>query len=146
MEPLPPNVRFRQARERAGLSLDQVAAQCGIDNIGGAAIRDIETHEDELSTVHSPMNLRKLATLLEVHPAEFFTDKIPDSRISAQELVTLIQQEYTARGLTLEQFEDLVGWTLRDYIDSPEKLLSDMSIDGLQWLCRELRIDWLRAL
>ena len=57
-----------------------------------------------------------------------------------------MQKEYTSRGITLEQFEDIVGWELRDFIGHPEKLLSDMTIDGLQWLCRELRVDWLTAL
>ena len=27
-----------------------------------------------------------------------------------------------------------------------ESLLEDMTVDGLQWLCRELRIDWRRVL
>jgi hypothetical protein len=31
-------------------------------------------------------------------------------------------------------------------IDPPQRLLEDMTVDGLQWLCRELRIDWRRAL
>ena len=48
-------------------------------------------------------------------------------------------------GVTLEQFEDAVGWRLSACIEPPERLLEDMTVDGLQWLCRELHIDWRRV-
>jgi len=35
---------------------------------------------------------------------------------------------------------------LRERLDPPEKLLEDLTLDGLQWLCRELHIDWRRVL
>lgn len=71
MEPTPPNIRFRQARERAGLSHDQVGPQSGVP-IGSSAVWDIETHEDELSSLYSPAEVRKFAALFGIHPAEFF--------------------------------------------------------------------------
>ena len=44
------------------------------------------------------------------------------------------------------QFEEVVGWSLGECIDAPGRLLDYLSVDGLQWLCRELRVDWRRAL
>jgi hypothetical protein len=60
--------------------------------------------------------------------------------------VELIHQEFISRRITLEQFEDVVGWQLSPFMGAPKKLLEEMSIDGLQWLCNALRIDWRRAL
>jgi hypothetical protein len=31
-------------------------------------------------------------------------------------------------------------------IEPPDRLLEDMTIDGLQWLCRELGIHWHRVI
>jgi hypothetical protein len=56
-----------------------------------------------------------------------------------------IHTECATRGVTLGQFEDIVGWRLSACIAPPEKLFVDMTVDGLQWLCRELRIDWRRV-
>lgn len=113
-EPLTPNVRFRQARERAALSLEDVSALCGFLS-SQSAIWDIETQQDELGSRYSPDEVRKFANLFKIHPAEFFTDNIPATRISAEELVTLIHQECTSRGITVEEFEDIVGWRLTNY-------------------------------
>ena len=59
---------------------------------------------------------------------------------------TQMQTETTISEMEVEQFEDAVGWRLSACMDPPEKVVEDLSIDGLQWLCRELRIDWRRAL
>ena len=60
--------------------------------------------------------------------------------------MALIREECRKRGVTLEQFEDAVGWRLSQCMDPPERLLEDMTLDGLQWLCRELGIDWHRVI
>jgi len=97
-------------------------------------------------TNYSPTEVRKFCQVLGIHPAELFGEEIPEPAVSADELVKRIHEECRLRGITLEQFEDLVGWYLSRCMEPPEKLLEDLSIDGLQWLCRELRIDWRRAL
>jgi hypothetical protein len=144
VKPVDPRIRFRDARERVGLSHDQVAAQSGLP-IGAPAIWDIETHEGDLEN-YSPAEIRNFCCLLGISPAELFGERFSERPVSADELVKLIRQECVSRGLTLAQFEDVVGWRLSACIDPPERLIEDISIDGLQWLCRELRIDWRRAL
>jgi hypothetical protein len=60
-------------------------------------------------------------------------------------LVSRIHEECRLRGITLEQFEDIVGWRFSACLE-PERLLDDITIDGLQWLCRELHVNWHRVI
>jgi hypothetical protein len=68
------------------------------------------------------------------------------SRRFRHELVSRIHAECLKRGVTLEEFEDAVGWRLGQCMDPPERLLGDMTLDGLHWLCRELGIHWHRVI
>jgi transcriptional regulator with XRE-family HTH domain len=138
-----PRLRFREARERLGLSPDEVATRSGIS---APSIWDLEEIEGELTSNYSPRDLQQLCRLLGIQPAELFGGELSEPPVSANELARLIHDECRSRGVTLEQFEDAVGWRLSACIDPPGKLLEDMTVDGLQWLCRELRIDWRRAL
>jgi DNA-binding XRE family transcriptional regulator len=143
MDEIGPHIRFRQARERRGLSPDEVAERSGVSSPN---VWDIETHEDELTTCYSPNDIRQFCRVLGIQPVELFGEKITEPIVSVDKLVVRIRDECRLRGVTLEEFEDVVGWRLSACIDPPEILLKDLTIDGLQWLCRELRIDWRRAL
>jgi len=138
-----PHIRFREARERLGLSPDEVAAQSGVSDAG---VWDIEACEGDLTCCYSPRDVQKFCRVLGIRPVQLFGGEISESPVSADELVRLIHEECHSRGVTLEQFEDAVGWRLSACIEPPERLLEDMTVDGLQWLCQELRIDWRRAL
>ena len=137
-----PRLRFQEARERIGLTPDEVASRSGVS----ANVWDIEAFDDELTCCHSPKQVQQLCRVLGIQPVELFGAEISESPVSANELVQRIHEECRSRGVTLEQFEDAVGWRLSACMKPPEKLLEDMTIDGLQWLCRELRIDWHRVL
>jgi transcriptional regulator with XRE-family HTH domain len=143
VKPVLPRIRFREARERAGLSHDQVAAQCGLP-IGAPAVWDIEGCEDDLPN-YSPSEIRQLCNVLGIRPTELFGES-SEPPLSPPGLAALIRNECQLRGLTLEQFGDVVGWDLSACIDPPEKLVENISIDGLQWLSRELRVDWRSTL
>jgi len=135
-----PHIRFREARERLGLSENELEAQVG------AGVWDIESCEGDLTSCYSPSDVHKFCQVLGIRAVELFTDEIPESVVSADELVQRIHEECRLRGVTLEQFEDAVGWRLSACIEPPARLLEDMTVDGLQWLCRELHIDWHRVL
>ena len=137
-----PHLRFREARERLGLSPDELAARSGVTDAG---VWDIEDFAGDLTCCYSPKDVQKFCRVLGIRPVELFADTVAESPVSADELVRLIQAECSSRGVTLEQFEDAVGWRLSACIEPPEDLLEDMTVDGLQWLCRELRIDWRRV-
>jgi hypothetical protein len=44
--------------------------------------------------------------------------------------VVLIEAECALRHINVEQFEDAVGWRLKGFMDSPERLFEDMTVDG----------------
>jgi hypothetical protein len=134
-----PNVRFREARERLGRSPDELEKRIGIN------IWDIEAFEDELTCCYSPKEVASFCRALEIVPADLFGAHTGSS-VSESDLIGRIHDECQSRGITLEQFEDAVGWRLAQAIESPEGLLGNLTIDGLQWLCCELRIDWRRVL
>jgi transcriptional regulator with XRE-family HTH domain len=139
----PPHVRFRHARERIGLTEDELAARTGVPSAG---IWDIEAFEDDLTSCYSPNDLQRLCGVLGIPAVALFGDAIVEPPVSASDLVQRIRAECTLRNASLAEFEDVVGWRLADCIEPPERLLQGMTIDGMQWLCRELRIDWRRVL
>jgi transcriptional regulator with XRE-family HTH domain len=111
-----PASRFREFRERAGLSPDEAARQMGIS---APSVWDIESVDDELSSVYSPSELQRFARVLAVRPIEFFGAQTSELPVSAVELVRLIHEQCRSRGVSLEQFEDLVGWRLSACIEPP---------------------------
>ena len=138
-----PEFRFRELRERAGLSHDEAARQMGISS---SSVWDIESCEGEISECYSPTQVRQFCRVLGIRPGELFGVVTMELPVSATELVRLIHEQCRSRGVTLEQFEDAVGWRLSDCIEPPDRMLEDMTIDALQWLCRELGIDWHRVI
>jgi hypothetical protein len=138
-----PASRFREFRERSGLSHDEIARQMAIST---ACIRDIESVEGELSSCYSPAEAKQFCRVLRVHPRELFGIETSELPITALELVQCVHDHCRLNGITLEQFEDTVGWHLVGIIDPPDQLLQDITIDGLQWLCRELGINWQRVI
>jgi len=138
-----PHLRFREARERLGLSPEEVATQSGVRD---ACVWDMEECKGDLTCCYSPSDVQRFCRVLRIHPSELFGERISEPAVSPDELVRRIHEECRSRGVTLEQFEDAVGWRLSACIEPPQRLVEDITVDGLQWLCRELRIDWRRAL
>jgi transcriptional regulator with XRE-family HTH domain len=135
--------RFRTFRERAGLSHDEAARQMGISS---PSVWDLESSEEELSSCYSPSQVRQFCRVLGIRPGDLFGVETVESPVSATELVQLIHKQCVARDVTLEQFEDAVGWRLSACMEPPERLFEEMSIDGLQDLCRELGVHWHRVI
>src|SRR6266404_1158391 len=57
--------RFRELRERAGLSHDEAAKRMGVSS---ACIWDIESFEGELASCYSPYEVRHFCEVLGVRP------------------------------------------------------------------------------
>ena len=140
-----PATKFREFRERASLSPDEVAKRFD-PLISSACIWDIESRDDELSSCYTPREVQRFSSILGVRPIELFGGEITEPTISAVELVQLIREQCRLRCVTLDQFENAVGWRLSECIDPPERLLESITIDGVQWLCRELGVDWKRVI
>jgi len=141
---IPPHIRFRVARERLGLSAHEVAARCDIQPID---VWEIEGLEGDLESCYTPRQVQKFCQALGIRPIDLFGDGISEAPVSADYLVQLIHAECQLRGVTLEQFEDVIEWrSLGSIIEPPEKLLEFIRINSLQRLCQALRIDWRRIL
>ena len=145
MDSTGPHIRFREARERCGLSISEVSCRCGF-TWSESSIWDVEAYAGELSSCYSPVELQQLCAAINIRPIELFGDDFTEPSVSTEELVRLIEAECASRKITLLQFEEVVGWRLSACIQPPQRLLEDISLDGLQWLCRELHIDWRRVL
>jgi transcriptional regulator with XRE-family HTH domain len=138
-----PATRFHEFLEHSGLSREEAAERMGVTT---HSIWDLKTYANELITVYSPDHLRRFARILAVSPLDFFDAKECGPPVSPAELAQMIRVQCQSRNVTLVQFEDIVGWRLNECMDPPERLLTDMSVDGLQRLCRELNLDWLRVI
>lgn len=134
---------FREARENAGLSHRELASMLGTS---AAAIWDIETFDDELFECYSPVEVRLMATALGTDAAKLLKCASSEAPITGAELVDAIYQRLSASGESIKDFENRVGWRVQELLDSPEHLLSDVTIDGLQWLCEALQLDWRRVI
>ena len=140
---LTPAARFHEFRERSGLTPDEAAWRMGISK---ANVWDLETYHDELLSCYSPSEAARFAKVLGVRTVQFFGSDPEGAPISLGELHSLIHDQCHRRGLSLDEFGHLVGWNLKACMDSPDRLLVEMSIDGLTWLCEALGIDWRRVL
>ena|SRR5215472_14298898 len=137
-----PSQRFKELREQAGLSREEAASRMGISS---PSVWDIEAFADELTSCYSPSQVRRFCESMGARPLDLF-GMSTEPAVSAGELADRIRAECRKRNITLEQFEDAVGWKLSECLEPPERLLEDMTLDGLQWLCRELGIDWHRVI
>ncbi len=141
-----PGQRFRQLREKKHLLLDDIVQNCGISSIGTSSIRDLESHDGDMEDCYSPVQLAKFCRVLGVRAVDVFAPDFAESSISAETVVDLIRSECATRKILVEEFEAIVGWRLVEVLEQPQTLLEDMTIAGLQWLCKELRIDWIRVI
>lgn len=108
---------------------------------------DLEAYEDELETVLTLAQIKRLAAALEVPAAALFVDEEDPHRrrISYSELARLVR-EHLASGVSQDAFEDEIGWNLDRFLESESRALSDYGVDFLQVLCPHLGVDWVAAL
>src|SRR6266404_2011966 len=92
-----PASRFREFRERAGLSNDEAAQQMGISS---PSVWDIESFADELSSCYSPSQVQQFCRVLGVRPSVLFGIETTEPPVSASDLVRLIHEQCRSRGVT----------------------------------------------
>jgi len=109
-----PHDRIRAARDRLGLSMNDVAVKAGV---GVPGYRDVEFYEDEAFSVVPLGDLRSICRILELDLFAMFevADLVDGSNRLGGDLVhlrrnELIQRRRTELGLTREQLGDLIGF------------------------------------
>ena len=133
--------QIRDCRVRAGKSAKQVAADLGLND---AWYRDLEQHNDELTTTLTLFQAMHLATLLNVRLRDLLTNEAQtEQNIPLLDLGALIAEHIAREEMSLEAFEEQVGWELKDFLQSPMKAAAEQPIKFLQALSEHLGIDWL---
>ena len=138
--------RIARARQRAGLDCVAVAHQLGMS---AAAYDDLEANDDDAFMSISLGQLCSLGQLLNISPRTLIAPEgatLNPERISFVELVDRMRQYMRVHSLSVEQFEDRVGWEVSGPLQNPETAWKDWNLDGLQDICALLGVDWLLAL
>ena len=133
--------RIRYHRVRAGKSPTDVATKLGLND---AWYHDLEHHDGELVSTLTLFQAIELAYALgtQLHSllGELHT---PEERVALTELPQRIRSHLASAGVTIEQFEEQVGWDLRDFLESPIRVAAESPIIFLQALAAPLGINWL---
>jgi ribosome-binding protein aMBF1 (putative translation factor) len=128
----------RAAREAAGKDPGALAAAL---DMSWESYRDIETYDDELTSVVSFRDVVTLADLLELDLRRLF--RADDTVATFADLAAAVR---TRVGETpLEQFENEVGWELSAAISDPAAF-GDFTLDGLADVAAPLGVDWRHLL
>lgn len=128
------------AREAAGKEPGELAAALGISY---EAYRDIETYDDEITSVVSFRDVVRLAELVALDVRRLFGAGADDTVVTFAELATAVRGRVAES--TLEKVEDQLGWELAAPLSDPAAF-SEFSLDGLADVATPLGIDWRHLL
>jgi hypothetical protein len=133
--------QIRNHRVRAGKSPGQVARQLGLND---AWYGDLERHDDELVSTLSVFQAMELASALNVRLRELLGEQAaPGEGIPLIDLPARIKAHVAGKGMSIEQFEEEIGWGLQEFLQSPAKVAAESPIVFLQAVAKPLGIDWL---
>lgn len=135
--------RIRELRKLAGKSEKEMAL---LLNISEMAYLDIELYDDEIFdclTLTQVNNLSKIfnKTLFEmIVPSDYIT-KI-GNQVSFFDLVVKIKKYIKNNKIKIDEFENMVGWNLKEFIENPNWAW-EQPIMFLQDICNMLEINWI---
>ncbi|MEK6593930.1 MAG: helix-turn-helix domain-containing protein [Pseudomonadota bacterium] len=133
--------QIRSNRIRAGKSQAEVAERLGLN---AAWYADLEQRDEELASTLTIFQAMELAAILGMRLGDLLSDgTVPDQHISIVELAERINAHVARAGISIDQFEDQVGWELRAFLDSPFKVACEFPIMFLQATAGHLGINWL---
>jgi transcriptional regulator with XRE-family HTH domain len=105
---------------------------------------DLEQHNDELISTLTLAQAASLAGVLGVPLRELLSEGNPaTTTIAIAQLPERIRARIAQEGLSVEEFEDRVGWELGKFLQSPTQLASDSPLMFLKDLAAALEVDWL---
>ena len=136
--------RLREARERAGKGIDEMAALLGIS---WAAYNDLEMFNEEITDVLSLQELITLSKALGIDLVDFFSNGAskPAETVSLNALAEKINEYLAAHNLTIAEFEDAVGWEVANCLTDPSQFIN-FNLDGLMDVSKPLNVDWRAVL
>jgi hypothetical protein len=86
----------------------------------------------------------ELATAVGARLHDFFVgEAVPEERLALTDVPALIHSHLARHGTSIEEFEEEVGWDIREFLNSPIKVAAESPIVFLQALSQRLGINWL---
>ena len=136
--------RLREARERSGKTIDEMAS---LLDLSRESYNDLEVYDDEVILVLSLEELVTLSKALDIDLVEFFSNgsSRPQESVSLDALAGKINEYLTANKLTLAEFEEAVGWELANCLTEPSQFMN-FNLDGLMDVSKPLGVDWRAVL
>lgn len=138
--------RFRKARERSGLTFQQIGELMDAEP---SVFWDLEWYDDEVFTVPSVSDVTRLAKLLDVGVHDwlfgFSPEDIPGPRLSLDDVAAGIADVLNGGRVTREELEERLDLDVEVIVDEPSSL-GDLRIYEFREVCRAAGVDWVRAL
>jgi len=132
---------IRNYRVRAGKSRQEAAEHLGLNE---AWYHDLEQHDDELTSTLTLFQAIELASFLGVRLRDLLADgRSPAELIDLAQLPSRITEHLARTGMSVEQFEEEVGWELHEFMQSPLRVAAESPMMFLQALAGCLGLDWL---
>ena len=132
--------QIRSHRVRAGKSPSDMAQLLGLND---AWYHDLEHHDDELTSTLTLFQAIELASVLGVRLHDLVGEEVPDAALPLMELPALINAHLARAGMSIEEFEEQVGWDLEEFMLSPLKVAAESPIVFLQAVAEHLGMNWL---
>ena len=134
------NELLKSVREGASLSVAQVSQCLGISE---ASYYDLE-HFDDLYHCLTLKQVMKLVSCLNIKPHVLFGDA--EIRVfTPEELLGAIQSNLVKKAVSLSDFEELIGWDIREFLNCPLAGAKNWNIDCARDVCDAVNLNW-RAL
>lgn len=136
--------RLREARERSGKSIGEMASLLGIS---WEWYNDVEGFDDEITSTLSLHQLVLLSKAIGIDLVDFFSNGAPKPAhsVSLDTLAEKINEYFTAHNLTVAEFEEDVGWEVANCLTEPSQFMN-FNLDGLIDVTRPLGVDWRAVL
>jgi transcriptional regulator with XRE-family HTH domain len=138
--------QINMLRERSGRTMEEMASLLGMSYM---EYFDLELHDDELYTVPSLRQVGLMCKAFGISPVELVAfERKPETlpqHISFSNLMIKIKGHIALHSLTLEEFENEVGWNLVVHVQDPENIW-DEPIEFLQDVCAPMGIDWIAVI
>lgn len=132
---------IRNARIRAGKSRAEAAAHLALNT---AWYDDLEQRDGELAATLTLFQGVALAELFGLRLADLFGETVPTGeRIALPDIPDHIRAHLAATGISLDQFEHLLGWELGPFLKAPVQLATELPIAFFQALAEVLGLHWL---
>jgi transcriptional regulator with XRE-family HTH domain len=136
--------KIRTCRVRAGKSAQQVASDLGLND---AWYSDLETYDDELASTLTLFQAHQLASLLGVGLPDLLVEDVQSAeKIGLLDVPSKIKAHISAEDLSIEDLEELVGWELKQFLESPVASAAEMPVSFLRDLSNHLGVSLLSLL